>query len=64
MITADGRGDVKKLARWYFQAIQRGALTGIPDLITHRVPFSDIEAGFQLMESDPESVVKILITYP
>ncbi len=64
LITADGRGDVRKLARWYFRAIERGLLTGIPDLITHRVPFSDIQSGFELLESEPENVVKILITYP
>ena len=64
LITADGRGDVKKLARWYFHAIQRGAVKGISDLITHRVPFSEIESGFELLEREQESVVKILVTYP
>ena len=63
LITADGRGDVRKLARWYFEAVLRGALSGIPDLITHRVAFSDIESGFELLERESDAVVKILITY-
>jgi 2-desacetyl-2-hydroxyethyl bacteriochlorophyllide A dehydrogenase len=64
LITADGRGDVRKLARWYFHAIRRGAVTGIHELITHQVSFSEIEKGFELLEGEPESVVKILVTYP
>jgi len=64
LITADGRGEVRKLSRWFFDAIRRGAVTGIPDLITHSVSFSDIESGFDLLERESESVVKILVTYP
>jgi len=63
MISADGRGDVRKLARWYFETIRRGSLDGITDLITHRVPFGEIERGFELIEHEPENVVKIFVTY-
>jgi threonine dehydrogenase-like Zn-dependent dehydrogenase len=63
MISADGRGDVKKLARWYFDATRRGFLDGITDLFTHRVPFEEIERGFELLEREPENVVKIIVTY-
>ncbi len=63
MISADGRGDVRKLSRWYFEAIRRGSLSGIGDLITHRVLFSEVEHGFELLEREPESVVKIVVMY-
>jgi threonine dehydrogenase-like Zn-dependent dehydrogenase len=63
MISADGRGDVQKLARWYFEMIRRGALSGITDLVTHRVSFTEIERGFELLEREPEKVVKIVVTY-
>jgi len=63
MISADGRGDVRKLARWYFETVKRGALDGITDLITHRVPFTEIERGFELLEHEPDTVVKIVVTY-
>lgn len=63
MISADGRGDVRKLSRWYFDTIRRGSLDGINDLITHRVPFGEIERGFELIEREPKNVVKIFVTY-
>jgi alcohol dehydrogenase len=63
LITADGRGPVRKLARWYFSALERGMLSGVEQLITHRVPFSDIERGFELLEHEPQNVVKIVVTY-
>jgi threonine dehydrogenase-like Zn-dependent dehydrogenase len=63
MISADGRGDVRKLSRWYFEAIRRGSLSGVADLISHRVPFSEVEQGFELLEREPESVVKIVVKY-
>ena len=63
LITADGRGDVNKMARWYFDAIKRGSLKGIEQLITHRVAFSEIEHGFELLEREPENVLKIVVTY-
>jgi L-idonate 5-dehydrogenase len=63
LITADGRGPVNKLARWYFDAIKRGTLAGIEQLLTHRVAFSQIENGFELLEREPQNVVKIIVTY-
>jgi 2-desacetyl-2-hydroxyethyl bacteriochlorophyllide A dehydrogenase len=63
MISADGRGDVRKLTRWYFDAVRRGALSGITDAITHSVPFLEIESGFELLEQEPGNVVKIVVTY-
>lgn len=63
MVSADGRGDVKKHTRWYFDALGRGALPSIADLMSHRVPFDRIDDGFQLLAREPESVVKILVTY-
>ncbi len=63
LITADGRGDVDKLTRWYFHALGRGEIPGIRNLISHSIPFSDLESGFRLMEAEPESVIKILVTY-
>ena len=63
LISADGRGDVRKLARWYFDAVARGAMGNVDAWMTHRVAFPDIERGFELLEHDPEDVVKILVTY-
>lgn len=63
MISADGRGDVRKLAGWYFAALERGDLPQLDALFTHRVPFGRIAEGFELIEHEPESVVKILVTY-
>jgi L-iditol 2-dehydrogenase len=63
MISADGRGDVRKLARWYFAALQRGDLPELDTLFTHRVPFERIAEGFELLEREPENVVKVLVTY-
>jgi L-iditol 2-dehydrogenase len=63
MISSDGRGDVRKLARWYFDTTLRGSLDGVTNLITHRVPFEEIERGFELLEHEPEEVVKIVVTY-
>jgi threonine dehydrogenase-like Zn-dependent dehydrogenase len=63
MISADGRGDVRKLTRWYFDAVQRGDFNGVAEAITHSVPFSEIKNGFELLEREPEDVVKIVVTY-
>ena len=63
LISSDGRGDVRKLARWYFEAVRRGDLRGIGDLFTHRVPFSEVERGFGLLENEPDAVIKIAVTY-
>ncbi|MBT5874079.1 MAG: zinc-binding alcohol dehydrogenase [Candidatus Latescibacteria bacterium] len=64
LISADGGWDPHRQARWYFSAIQRGAITGISNMITHRIPFEEIESGFKLIEEHPEDLVKIVITYP
>jgi len=63
MISADGRGDVNKLARWYFNAVLDNSLDGICDVITHRVPFGEIERGFEFLEREPDKVIKIIVTY-
>ncbi len=63
LISSDGRGDVRKLSRWYFEAIRRGALTGIGDLFSHRVPFSEVERGLKLLDREPEAVTKVAVTY-
>ena len=63
MISSDGRGDTQKMARWYFDAVRRGSIGDLSSLITHRVPFRDIDKGFRLLEKRPEEVVKILVTY-
>ncbi len=63
MISADGRGDVRKLAGWYFAALERGDLPQLDGLFTHRVPFERIAEGFELIEREPGDVVKILVTY-
>lgn len=63
MISSDGRGDVFPLARWFFDAIKRGAFNDLDRLFTHRVPFSEIARGFDLLEKNPENVMKILVTY-
>ena len=60
---ADGRGDVRKLAAWYFAALERGDLAQLDALFTHRVPFEEIARGFELIEHEPEDVVKVLVTY-
>ena len=63
LISSDGQWDLHKHARWYFQAIQRGAIQNITDLISHRIPFNEIPHGFDIIEHQPEEVVKIVITY-
>lgn len=63
MISSDGRGDVHKMARWYFDAVARGAIGDLGKLITHRVPFREVGRGFELLETEPDEVVKILVTY-
>lgn len=63
LISADGRGNVRKLARWYFDALARGAFAELNELITHSVTFDDIERGFRFLEQEPEKAVKILVTY-
>ncbi len=63
MISSDGRGDLQRLARWFFGAIERGAIQDIDRLFTHSVPFEEIEKGFDLMEKTPEDVLKVLVTY-
>ncbi len=63
LISADGRGDAHKLSRWYFDAVTRGAMGDLEAWMTHRVAFPEIERGFDLLESAPEDVVKILVTY-
>lgn len=63
LISSDGRGDVRALTRWYFRAVQRGDMGTVAELMTHRVSFEDIEAGYGLLETEPENVVKILVTY-
>lgn len=63
MISSDGRGDVRKLTRWYFDAVRRGDLNGTTEAITHSVPFLEIKSGFELLEREPENVVKIVVTY-
>lgn len=63
MISSDGRGDVHKMARWYFDAVARGAIGDLSKLITHRVPFREVDRGFKLLETEPDEVVKILVTY-
>jgi hypothetical protein len=43
-----------------------GEASNIGDLTalnTHRVPFRQIDKGFRLLETEPEDVVKILVTY-
>jgi len=63
MISSDGRGDVRKLTRWYFDAVGRGAFDGISNAITHSVPFTEIESGFELLEQEADNVIKIVVTY-
>ena len=46
-----------------FEAIRRGSLTGIGDLFSHQVPFSEVERGVELLEQEPEAVTKIAVTY-
>lgn len=63
MISSDGQWDLHKHARWFFGAIQRGQIRHLTDLITHRVPFSQIQRGFDIIEQQPEEMVKIVVTY-
>ena len=63
LISADGQWDMHKHARWYFQALQRGAIQNITDLISHRIPFDQIPQGFGIIENQPADMVKIIVTY-
>ena len=63
MISSDGGWDPHKQSRWYFGAIQRGAIKDITAMVTHRIPFEEVEKGFELIEQHPEEVVKIIVTY-
>ena len=63
MISSDGSWDWQKHARWYFSAIQRGTIQNVGSMITHRVPFANIEEGFKLIEQKPEEVVKVVVSY-
>lgn len=64
MISSDGGWDPHRQARWYFDSLRRGAISDISKMITHRIPFDEIESGFKLIEQHPQDVVKIVITYP
>ncbi|MEM7115389.1 MAG: zinc-binding alcohol dehydrogenase [Chloroflexota bacterium] len=63
LISSDGSWDWQKHARWFFSAIQRGAIQNLGDMISHRVPFSEIDRGFQMLEQQPEEVVKVVVEY-
>lgn len=64
IIASDGGWNVQRFARWYFGAIQRGAVQHMADLITHRVTFDNLESGFALLQQQPQHVVKVIVAYP
>ena len=34
-----------------------------PELVTHRIPFEKAADAYQLIESQPEDVIKVILTY-
>lgn len=64
MISSDGSWDMQKHARWFFSAIQRGAIQNLDSMISHRVPFGDVARGFEIIEHQPTEMVKVVVTYP
>ncbi len=63
MISSDGGWDMHQFAEWFFGAIRRGVIQHLPELISHRVPFLELDRGFQLIEKIPQDVVKVIVTY-
>ena len=63
MISADGSWELQAFARWFFGAIQRGAIVDLASLISQRVPFAQLDHGFQLLAQQPENVLKVVVTY-
>lgn len=33
------------------------------DLITHRIPFADADAAYDLIDTSPETTIKVVLTY-
>ncbi|MEM7336669.1 MAG: zinc-binding alcohol dehydrogenase [Chloroflexota bacterium] len=63
MISADGSWALEPFARWFFGAIERGAIQNLPSLISQRVPFAELDSGFQLLAKQPETVVKVVVSF-
>ncbi len=63
MISADGSWELNAFARWFFGAIQRGAIKDLSSLISQRVPFAELDKGFQLLANQPENVVKVAVSF-
>lgn len=42
--------------------VNDGTLT-TAELITHRIPFSDADAAYDLIDSAPETTIKVVLTY-
>lgn len=63
MVSADGTWDLRSFSRWFFGAIERGAIQGLGSLISERVPFDRLESGFELLHSRPDEILKLAVTY-
>lgn len=63
LISSDGGWDPARHARWYFNAIRRGSISGIEEMISHRIHFNEVEKGFEMLEHQPGEVIKILVEY-
>jgi threonine dehydrogenase-like Zn-dependent dehydrogenase len=63
MISTDGGGDRLRLTEWFFGALRRGAIKSIESLATDRVRFTELPRAFELIEREPERVIKVLVTY-
>ncbi|MCB8961151.1 MAG: zinc-binding alcohol dehydrogenase [Ardenticatenales bacterium] len=63
MISSDGGWDIARHARWFFGAIQRGLIRDLASLISHRVPFGELETGFGYIEHEPGAMTKVVVEY-
>ncbi len=63
MISTDGGGDRRRLTEWFFGQLRRGTISGIESLATDRVPFAELPRAFELIEQQPDRVMKVLVTY-
>ena len=63
MISSDGSWDIRKHAEWFFGAILRGQIQDLATLISHKIPFTELPSGFDLLATTPQKVTKIAITF-
>jgi threonine dehydrogenase-like Zn-dependent dehydrogenase len=56
------RWDLPRLDATARRLIETGALP-VTELITHRVPFAHAESAYRLVAEQPETTIKVVLTY-